>query len=594
MCPARFAYSSHRSQHIRTHTRELRFKCYICQKGFIRLDQLHKHLIVHTGVRKPYSCPKCHRSFSTQQSRDRHRFLHEDSRPFLCPYCDKTFKLGKQCRAHIKTHKFAEVVKSYRMKFAEEQRRSQPPTTTANYFDQTSYSGGVQSVMKHDSVSQQQLQLQHKSSYEGTFLYPADVQMFDYTVVSREQQFPNNLRFGCDTGLNTQTNFNPPSTSQQQYSQMAIYTTDNIAGGKSNNLAPVYYTTGRGENSSEPANNQPSDSFQDAFHLIFAENFDVETTRNGHRNRGESVTMRNDNNLLSHMNSFEDAMIMDSSSLDHLTSTIADIFNSEGMAGISALLPNLNLNSSDDLLMSPTDDTTSLTSPNSVYMTNSSQLQSTQQTSVKTSLSQIHLPKLKSTSFNSNDAKTIKLESKEVMDDKLKQLNGDILISEAEELQKCRAKRMIKCPECSIELRSRSLKEHLRRKHSTDKVPVECPVCSQKFSGKMEMKRHRDSKHKDQVKFAEEEQLSKELFSCLVCKTSLSTKEELDQHLIINHVETQQQRSSDVPPSSSVPVECTTGSDPKKCHYCEKNFKKPSDLIRHIRVHTGMALSEII
>ncbi|PSN39818.1 hypothetical protein C0J52_18430 [Blattella germanica] len=74
------------------------------RKRFISNGVLKAHLRTHEGV-KAYKCPECNNMFSTNGSLKRHMGTHSDLKPYMCPYCHKTFKTSVNCRKHMKTHK---------------------------------------------------------------------------------------------------------------------------------------------------------------------------------------------------------------------------------------------------------------------------------------------------------------------------------------------------------------------------------------------------------------------------------------------------------------------------------------------------------
>ncbi|XP_034940940.1 zinc finger protein 236-like isoform X2 [Chelonus insularis] len=104
VCPAAFRKISHLKQHYRRHTGERPFKCPKCERKFTSNSVLKAHLQTHEAAR-PYNCTVCNAKFSTQSSMKRHLITHSNKRPFMCPYCHKTFKTTVNCRKHMKIHK---------------------------------------------------------------------------------------------------------------------------------------------------------------------------------------------------------------------------------------------------------------------------------------------------------------------------------------------------------------------------------------------------------------------------------------------------------------------------------------------------------
>ncbi|XP_076809245.1 zinc finger protein 236-like [Clavelina lepadiformis] len=102
-CTKEFKKPSDLVRHIRIHTQERPYKCSICHKSFAVKTSLTVHEKVHSGC-KPYKCQVCSKSFSTSGSLKVHIRLHTGARPFKCDKCGQNFRTSSHLRNHQVAH----------------------------------------------------------------------------------------------------------------------------------------------------------------------------------------------------------------------------------------------------------------------------------------------------------------------------------------------------------------------------------------------------------------------------------------------------------------------------------------------------------
>ncbi|XP_041699092.2 zinc finger protein 879-like [Coregonus clupeaformis] len=89
--------------HQRVHTGVKPFSCTQCHMRFAQAGNLKIHQRVHTGV-KPFSCTQCHMHFSHSSSLKRHQRIHAGEKSYSCSQCENRFSHQNQLKMHLKVH----------------------------------------------------------------------------------------------------------------------------------------------------------------------------------------------------------------------------------------------------------------------------------------------------------------------------------------------------------------------------------------------------------------------------------------------------------------------------------------------------------
>ncbi|KAK0082575.1 hypothetical protein PV325_010170 [Microctonus aethiopoides] len=172
-----------------------------------------------------------------------------------------------------------------------------------------------------------------------------------------------------------------------------------------------------------------------------------------------------------------------------------------------------------------------------------------------------------------------------------------------EHLSTHRGAKEFQCTECHLKFCTNGgLSRHLKI-HNVNKTIVDtcwtCPVCFDTFANEMELKLHEKTTHGDTdddnnitqqtinwnvTKIepdSSQQQTETAINTELLTVNSVNTNEKILLNAVIN---TNYFKSND---DNQLLIQKINKEYDNKCEYCPKTFRKPSDLIRHVRTHTG-------
>ena len=90
ICDKRFAQVRELNQHKKVHLDSMSYIC-VCKKLFASQERLDAHSVLHNND-KSFECLICQKMFLRKNELNEHNgSVHKEEKPFACPYCDKTF-----------------------------------------------------------------------------------------------------------------------------------------------------------------------------------------------------------------------------------------------------------------------------------------------------------------------------------------------------------------------------------------------------------------------------------------------------------------------------------------------------------------------
>ncbi|UYV60384.1 ZNF236 [Cordylochernes scorpioides] len=137
-CSKEFKKPSDLVRHIRTHTHEKPYKCDQCYSSFAVKSTLTSHLRTHQGLRD-FECSVCQKKFSTQGSREVHMRIHTNTKPFGCDQCGKKFRTTGHRQSHMVTHQKDAAQKKKTPPVVEKKIEPPPPPALAIPFQEPIY-----------------------------------------------------------------------------------------------------------------------------------------------------------------------------------------------------------------------------------------------------------------------------------------------------------------------------------------------------------------------------------------------------------------------------------------------------------------------
>ncbi|XP_014669079.1 PREDICTED: zinc finger protein 226-like [Priapulus caudatus] len=107
-CGISYKHANHLSNHMKTHTQDLPYKCHICGLGFVVNFKYQRHMQkFHSGETmhdRPFKCDVCGSGFKQRNHLVQHNRTHTGEKPYKCGVCGTAFALLGNLNYHMRIH----------------------------------------------------------------------------------------------------------------------------------------------------------------------------------------------------------------------------------------------------------------------------------------------------------------------------------------------------------------------------------------------------------------------------------------------------------------------------------------------------------